>query len=164
MDQAPRPLPQKKSRKVILFGGMFLIAAILTYGHTAVISWRLREALSSAQSVRLEAFVHKKVVAQRELDAREREDVLRALSIAPQFPVPLYIKMCFIPHHRMVVRDSRGGEAEYLICFSCDQYRFPGTGIRDMPPGWPAAVRRLYERHDLPLEPTETESLIRRGQ
>lgn len=146
----------KRKRVLILAGTLGFTGLVLTYGHTAVISLRLRSALASSEAVSLETF-DATLIQKRVLSTSDAQEIIHAFPVGPQFPVPLITRMCFVPHHRIVILDTEGRRADYEICFHCDQYSFPGTGVRDMPGDWPARTRQLFARFGLPLDTKEAE-------
>jgi hypothetical protein len=126
------------------------IAALLLFcvGVPTTVAWRARwtlaTTLADAQSVTLEQFtlVGGNVVASRSLSPPDYPKLLHA------FPYSLGYgflqKMCFVPHHRVVIATRHGGTFVCEICFTCDMYSMPSIGINDMPVGWSGRMRNLF--------------------
>ena len=131
------------------------IAALLAFGifviWPTVDAWRLRHAvtvaLRTAASIRLEEFAFHRTLASVELPRSEWPQFVGALPVVPDVGMPGLVKLCFIPHHRIVVTDSRGGRFEFTVCFQCDQLKVGQTGIVATPYLWQGSLRRLFGSH-----------------
>ncbi len=76
-----------------------------------------------------------------------RASLIRVLpAIVPRRGLPMSLKLCFVPHHRIISRDSDGVEFLLEICFECDQARHTGSPIYDMPPLGSMNLRQLFRQ------------------
>jgi hypothetical protein len=111
---------------------------------------RIVDALVSARSVRVEEFEEETILAQYELDEMQRASLVREIpAIVPRRGLPISLKLCFVPHHRIIARDSSGLEFTLTICFECDQAQHTGSSIYDMPPPGSAALRQLFKQNGI---------------
>lgn len=137
------------------------MAALLLFcvGVPTAVAWRARlilaATLADAESVTLEqfTFIGSKVVASRSMLPSDYPKLLHA------FPYGLGYgfgdKMCFVPHHRVVITTHRGGSFVCDICFACDKYSMPGVGINDMPVGWSGTLRTLFAEANISVDAPE---------
>lgn len=110
---------------------------------------RVLSAVRAAQSARLEEFgFGGSVLTVAELAPGQREAVARAMPPLPDLGWPGLMLLCFIPHHRIVARDSAGHEFKFQVCFTCDQVRADGGSI-DMTPLLWRSPRRLFTEHNV---------------
>jgi len=112
---------------------------------------RVLSAVAAAQSVRLEEFRGGEVLTKVELTSQQRETVRRALPIVPDIGLPGMINLCFVPHHRVVTRDTAGQESAFTICFGCDEARVARGAIFMTPFLWRSSLRRLFTDHQIPV-------------
>jgi len=108
---------------------------------------RIIAAITSARSVRVEEFDDgKNILATRELDDTQRVMLIRILPAIVPRGLGFSLKLCFVPHHRIIARDAAGVEFLFEICFLCDQAQHTGPSIYDIPAPGSAAVRQLFEQ------------------
>ena len=139
---------RRPKRTVLALLGFGLFVAWPT-----VDAWRIRHgiaaALREAGSVRLEEFAFHRTLATVELPRAEWPQIVAALPVVPDFGMPGLVKMCFIPHHRIVVTDRQGGQREFTVCFQCDQLKVDRTRIRATLYLWQGSLRRLFRSHQV---------------
>lgn len=128
------------------------MAALLLFcvGVPTAVAWRARwtlaTALADAQSVTLEQFtlLQRKVVASRTMSPSDYPKLLQAFPYSLDYGAVFLHKMCFVPHHRVVIT-TRGGDTFVCdICFTCNMYSMPGVGVNEMPVGWSGTLRTLF--------------------
>ena len=140
---AKRKFVLPKRRSIIL--GIVLVFFIGWPTILAIkIRWQVAGALSHAKSVRLEEFLGHDVLTSVELPRPEWTQVVAAMPIVPDIGVPGIVKMCFIPHHRIVIVGERGKRFEVVACFMCDQAATTKTGIFATPYLWCNRLRHLF--------------------
>jgi hypothetical protein len=108
-------------------------------------------ALRRARTVRLEEYVGNRVLTSVELPRPEWSVIVRSLPIVPDIGVPFLIKLCFIPHHRVVFTDENCQFFTLRVCFGCDQLDTESSGILQTPYLWRLSVRRLFSEHQIPI-------------
>lgn len=125
-----------------------LVCIVLPEGVALSRRQRLVGALTSARSVRIEEYRDETILARHELGALQRASLIQVIpAIVPRRGPPLSLKLCFVPHHRIIARRSDGVEFTIKICFFCDQARHTGSEIYDMPPSGSAALRRFFKQN-----------------
>lgn len=135
---------RKQRLWIICITGLLLFCVGLPTAVAWRARWTLATTLADAQSVTLEQFtlVGRNVVASRSLSPSDHPKLLHA------FPYSLGYgfleKMCFVPHHRVVITTRHGTTFVSDICFACDMYSMPSVGINDMPIGWSGRLRTLF--------------------
>lgn len=132
---------------------------LLFVGAPTVIAWaarvRLAAALSDAESITLEQFTlfRHQVVASKRIPPSDSKQVLHAFPFSIDYGVIFLTKMCFIPHHRIVIKTRQGDTFTCLICFQCDQYSLNSksdSSIHDMPLFWSGRLRQLFMDAGIP--------------
>jgi hypothetical protein len=131
---------------VILIVISVLVCIVLPEAITRSRRQRIVDALTSAQTLRVEEFEGPTILAQRELDATQRASLIRAIPAIVPRQSPINLKMCFDPHHRIITRDSDGVAFTLTICFGCDEAQHTGSDIYDMSPSGSAALRQLFKQ------------------
>jgi len=106
--------------------------------------WALAGVLADAKSVTLERFtvVGSKVIESRSFLPSDYPKLLHAFPYSLDYG--LGDKMCFVPHHRVVITSRNGETFVCDICFTCDMYSMPTLGEHDMPVGWSYRLRTLF--------------------
>ncbi len=105
-------------------------------------------AMKSAESVWIEEFLelHGSIITHKKLDKAQRDQLIRILpSILPR-GLPVSLKLCFDPHHRIVARAADGTEFTLTICFGCDQAKHTGSALYDMPHSGSEVLRKFFRR------------------
>jgi hypothetical protein len=111
----------------------------------------LAYALQRAHAVRLEEHEGSQVLSSVELPRSEWREVIRSFPIVPDVGVPLLVKLCFIPHHRIVVIPEQGEQFIFRVCFDCEQVATESSGILSTPYLWRSSVHRLFTEHQIPI-------------
>jgi hypothetical protein len=116
-----------------------------------VIRREVRSSLQRASSVRLQEYAGLAVLTTVDLPRSEWHRVVGAIPVIPDTGIPLLVKMCFWPHHRVVVTDDHGGEFIFRVCFYCDEVATDSSGIRSTPFLWRSSLRRLFTEQKIPI-------------
>ena len=120
---------------------------------------QLVDELQRARQVRIQSFddiAEQNVLQSRDLDMVERSALIRIIQADFADGPAISIKMCFSPHHRVVMVDPSGASFTFLICFGCDQAKFEGTSdLFEMTPRFSANLRRFFEERGIPVEAQE---------
>ena len=115
-------------------------------------------AFEAARSVRLEEFLPSElsgpvsrgtVLNKVELSMEQRKAVVSAIPMTPDSGVPGFILLCYMPHHRVVMTNSDGGEVAFEICFGCDEVSFAQGPVVMTPFVWRSSLRRLFTDHGI---------------
>jgi hypothetical protein len=109
----------------------------------------LAVALDGAASVRLEEFVYGVPLATVDLPRDKWPQVLAATPIVPDAGWPGSVKLCFIPHHRVVITSPQHQQFAFSICFACDQSHTKPMGIFATPYLWCTPLRRLFTNNGI---------------
>ena len=138
-----------KRRIVFLsVAGLFFVLFVLWPTINALrVRHSVATALQHAKSVRLEEFAFHVPLASVELPRDQWPQVLAAMPIVPDVGVPGSVRMCFIPHHRVIVTDQQGQPLAFTVCFACDQAHTERMGIFATPYLWCGPLRRLFTDH-----------------
>jgi hypothetical protein len=91
------------------------------------------------------------VRAKMELTYGQRDAIRHALPIVPDLGMPGLISLCFVPHHRIVMRDAAGQETKFTVCFGCDEVQLADGNIFMTPFLWRSSLRRLFTEHGIPV-------------
>jgi hypothetical protein len=108
-------------------------------------------ALRRARTVLLEEYVGNRVLTTVELPRGKWHEVVQALPVVPDMGIPLLVKLCFDPHHRIVLADEHGRYFTFSVCFECDQVATDSSSIIGTPYLWRSSVRRLFSEHQIPI-------------
>ena len=100
-------------------------------------------AVNSAESVWIEEFRTEDgpVLARSQLNPSQRLALTRILPTIVPGGFPYSLKLCFVPHHRIVAKSHSGADFTLTICFGCDQAEHTGTSLYDMPAAGSAVLR-----------------------
>jgi hypothetical protein len=137
----------------------FLVVAIAAFivwpsSNAYMIHRELVHSLQHAQTVRLEEFSGTNILTALELSHEQWPQVASVASSAPIVPdleIPLVETLCFIPHHRIVMRDEQGKDSIFSVCFECEKVKTEEFGEMEMPYLWRASLRRLFTNHKIPV-------------
>jgi hypothetical protein len=135
---------RKQRLWIICLTGLLLFCVGLPTAVAWRARWTLAATLADAQSVTLEQFTlfGGNVVASRTLLPSDYPKLLHAFPYTLSYGV--VGKMCFVPHHQVIITTRHGAIFVCRICFGCDMYSMPGVGINDMPIGWSGRLRTLF--------------------
>ena len=137
-------------RRIVFLSAVGLALVLLVLWPT-INALRVRHslavALQHAKSVRLEEFAFHVPLASVELPRGQWPQVLAAMPVVPDAGVPGSVRMCFIPHHRVVVTDPQDQSFAFTVCFACDQAHTERMGIFATPYLWCGPLRRLFTGH-----------------
>lgn len=99
--------------------------------------------VNSAESVWIEEFRtgDGPALARSQLNPSQRLALMRILPQIVPGGFPYSLKLCFVPHHRIVMKSRSGADFTLTICFGCDQAEHTGTSLYDMPSAGSAALR-----------------------
>ena len=117
--------------------------------YALVIRERTNNALQQAQSVRLEEFVSEIPLTSVELPKEQWSQITAHLPIVPDIGIPGSVKLCFIPHHRIVITGPDQEKVIFTICFGCDQATVGNSGIFALPYIWSATLQNLFTSHQI---------------
>jgi hypothetical protein len=156
-----------KTRKKLWISCIGPALLLFCVGVPTTVAWRARwtlaENLVDAESVTLEQFtiIGSKVVASHNILPSDYPKLLHAFPYSLDYGAVVFQKMCFVPHHQVVIKTRHGKTFACRICFTCDMYSMPGVGVSDMPVGWSSGLRTLFGDAGISTDaPTETISEI----
>jgi hypothetical protein len=140
-----------KRRKIWICVGTMLFAFFVGWPtvHALFIRGRASSALKQAESVRLEEFVFHVPLASVELPRPQWSEITAHLPMVPDVGVPGSVKLCFIPHHRIVITGPHQQQFIFTVCFGCDQATVGNSGIFALPYLWSTPLRHLFMSHQI---------------
>jgi hypothetical protein len=147
----------------ILFIGIPTLLTVFHFGRTAFY-------LLSSSEVRLEEFcpalppiASSDIVLQsRVLPRSEYWRVAVAMPPVPDASAYIIEIMCYDPHHRVVMRNSRGNTHQVEICFECLKMRYDSPWVGGIPLIWHRTLRSFFEHYGMRERSTEEYSKLRR--
>ena len=71
--------------------------------------------------------------------------------MVPDLGIPGSVKMCFIPHHRIVITNPSQQQLVFTVCFGCDQATVGNSRIFALPYLWSQPLRDLFTSHQIRL-------------
>ena len=113
--------------------------------------------MRSARSVIVEEFsdVDGKVLGRLELDAARRAELLRILPKALPRGFGFSLKLCFVPHHRIIARSPGKPDFVMTICFFCDQAKNQENSIYEMEPSGSQALSQFLRANGIRVQTLE---------
>jgi hypothetical protein len=156
----PRPRWLRRLR----WFGIFIVCwiAIVPTLQALWLRHRVVSAIRSPQSIRLEEFIGIQLLTKVELTHGQYEAVASALPIRPDIGAPgMPPRLCWMPHHRVVMTNADGNEVSFEVCFKCDQVAFDKERIWDTPYLWRASLRKLFTDHGVPVRAKDEYTKLR---
>ncbi len=140
-----------------VIGFAILVAIPFVISFSVKLRWRYQidNALRSADTVRIEEFERDKILSHLELDEAQRAELADILPTILPVGVPFSVKLCFVPHHRIVARTSEGIEFVVTVCFECEQARQNDSVVYDMAPWGAKALRSFLESNGVAIRKPE---------
>lgn len=153
MSTSPESKPRTRWRLLLGLAGFFFLALIVGIPTTLILVTRsqIAKAARNATAVRLEEHLADEVLTARTLKSFEFREVIDAIPITGAIGVPGAVKLCFIPHHRVIFTDAAQKEMTLEICFSCGQLQHSKEALVPVPGAWEERLRQLFLRHDVPI-------------
>lgn len=127
------------------------LAIMISAHYSAKRHQELVSAITGATEIRLQEFVGSTILTNKPVDLSETNALVNAFG-GRHGHLPFSIKMCFVPHHR-IITTSQSATNEITICFGCDQVRLNKGTICDLPSELHQPVREIFTSRGIPVRP-----------
>jgi hypothetical protein len=116
---------------------------------------RILNEIRSSDSVCIEEFLDGTVLERKTLDEAQRAALESVLPRIVPHGFPVSLKLCFVPHHRIIMQSSDETMFDVTVCFGCDQARHTDSEIYDMPVSASKSLREFLEANGIPVRELE---------
>jgi hypothetical protein len=123
--------------------------------------WRFELAceLRDAASIRIEQFTEARgpAVQSVELDGPGRDELRRLAPAVHSRSLPIALRLCFVPHHRVIAKRADGTEWTWLICFTCTESKIGDWDPSPMTEKGALRLVEFFRSRGIPVDKTELE-------
>jgi hypothetical protein len=149
---------------IVLFVGIPTLLTVYHFGRTACYLFGSREVRVEEFCPALPPIASSDIVLQsRVLPRSEYWRVALAMPPVPDASVYVIQIMCYDPHHRITVTNSRGKTHQVEVCFECLKMRYDSPWVGGIPIIWQRTLRSLFEHYGMHERSSEEYSKLRRA-